>query len=60
MLFLFNIRWILGQSSSKDLLDLSDLSIALLFIVDLFIVSFDHVNKLVNIALWDDNIAHFL
>ena len=46
------------QGSLKDLLDLTDLSLAFLLVLDLLVVvALDQIDKLIDVAAWNDNVA---
>ena len=50
----------LVQGSLEDLLNLADLSLALLLVVELFVVSSNHIDQLFDIATRHNDIANLL
>ena len=46
------------QGSLEDLLDLTDLSLAFFLVLDLLVVvALDQIDKLIDVAAWNDNVA---
>ena len=53
------VLWVV-QRGFEDLLDVSDFSFTFLFVVEIFVVTANHVRQQFHIVRWDDNIANFL